>query len=272
MRIDGKKIQNEIGVQLRSDFLGLKKVCTLAIIVVGDNPIVDSFIRIKKHFAREVGVCVIEKKFPDNVQFLELKKTLDMLRDNPEINGIIIQLPLPNTLDTQMILNYIPESKDVDVLSFTLVEKFKKNLSPILPPVVAAIKEILQVSSVDIKNKNIIVLGNGRLVGEPASVWLRQNGAKVQTIDNSTSITAVVTDIADIIICGAGSAGIIKPEMVKSGVILIDAGTSELNGVMVGDLDPRCEAKASLFTPVPGGVGPITVAMIFRNLYILNNK
>jgi len=272
MRIDGKSLRDKIKTQLQQDFLTLSKKCTLAIVVVGDNPVINNFVNLKKKFAREVGVSLLEKRFPTNLKFSVLEKVLASLGENKRIHGIIVQLPLPPHLDPEIILNQIPVSKDVDLLSSLSLEKFERGQSLLLPPVVGAIKEICQTSNLQIRNKHVLVVGHGRLVGQPAAIWFKKNGAKVQIVDNSTSLQGLAVDNFEIIVCGAGSAGIIKPEMVRPDVVLIDAGTSESKGMIVGDVDPNCEQKAKIFTPVPGGIGPITVAMIFKNLYLLNKQ
>jgi len=266
MRINGKKIRDRIKAKLHVDFLRLMKPCFLAIVVVGDNPVVDTFVSIKKRFAEDIGVYSIEKRLPVDILSAQLEEILLALGNDAAINGIIIQLPLPSHLDTQVILNCIPESKDVDVLSSGMIEQFKNGSSLIMPPVVAAIEEICREEKIMIQEKDVVIIGRGRLVGEPASVWFKQQGARVQVIDSYVDMNRDSLRNADIVVSGAGSAGLIKPEMLKIGVVIIDAGTSESGGVTVGDADPGCEEVASIFTPVPGGVGPITVAMIFRNL------
>jgi 5,10-methylene-tetrahydrofolate dehydrogenase/methenyl tetrahydrofolate cyclohydrolase len=138
--------------------------------------------------------------------------------------------------------------------------------------VVAAVAEICRDTKVEIRGRKALVLGHGRLVGVPVAVWLKEQGADVAIIDKPMPNLADFTKNADIIVCGTGVPGIIKPEMLKHGVVLFDAGTSEDGGVIVGDATPHCEEIASIFTPVPGGIGPITVAMIFKNLLILAQK
>ena len=136
---------------------------------------------------------------------------------------------------------------------------------------VGAIAEICKRHHVEILGRNVAILGSGRLVGAPAEVWFRACGGRVSLFDKTTEISSMHACLreADIVVSGMGQAGYLKPEMLKEGVVLIDAGTSESRGVIVGDADPRCEEIARLFTPVPGGVGPLTVAMIFRNLITL---
>lgn len=273
MRIDGRKIKEELRENLRKEVLSCKKSPHLAVISVGENAVIRSFVNIKKRFALNIGVFFSEEMFPEEVSFSQIKEAIEKLNENPRITGVIVQLPLPFHLDTEAVLNLISHKKDVDVLSREANKIFEKGESRILPPVVGAIAEIFQRERIEIsQHKKVVVLGQGRLVGAPIAIWLRLKKIDPVVVDRPTANLPIILQDADIIISGTGVAGIIKPEMIKKGVVLIDAGTSESGGVIAGDADPRCEATASIFTPVPGGVGPITVAMIFRNLIILGNR
>ena len=128
------------------------------------------------------------------------------------------------------------------------------------------IKAILESECITVEGKEVVIVGNGSLVGKPAAAWFRLGGAHVDVADNETDNLPDVTKQADIIVCGAGVPGLITPEMIKEGVIILDAGTSEDSGKLRGDADPACADKASLYTPVPGGIGPITVAVLLRNV------
>ncbi len=270
MRIDGKQIRDRIKRELRDEVVSLGEKPHLAIISVGENPVIRGFINIKKRFAEEIGVVFTEDIFSYDVTFSQIQKRIEEFSNAPEVTGIIVQLPLPRHLDTDKVLNLIPVSKDVDVLSHDANELIKRNDSSILTPVVGAIIEICKEASVEIRDKKVLVVGHGRLVGAPSAAWFRKQGGQVTVLDRPTENLAEITRNADIIVCGVGSAGLITPEMLKHGVVILDAGTSEEGGLIVGDADPRCEKVASVFTPVPGGIGPITVAIIFRNLILLN--
>jgi methylenetetrahydrofolate dehydrogenase (NADP+)/methenyltetrahydrofolate cyclohydrolase len=168
-------------------------------------------------------------------------------------------------MDTDFIVNAIPLEKDADVLSQLAYEAFEKSVQPsLLPPVVGAIKEVFDRHAIDPTGKQTVIVGNGKLVGLPASVWLQSLGADVIVLTRNTFSEEVIRD-ADIVISGAGAPHLIKPDMLKEGVVLIDAGTSESNGAIAGDADPACADVASIFTPVPGGMGPIAVACLFKN-------
>ncbi len=240
MIVDGKKIAEEIIAGLGESLRGKR----LGIVVGAQDSATNSFIKIKSRVAQRLGVEVVRGELD------ELIKTCD---------GIIVQLPISNL---EELLAALPSNKDVDALS-------QKPL--VRAPVVEAIAEVLRLHEVRPRGKNAVVLGAGRLVGAPAAKLLRELGAEVSVITQTRgSLEQLKT--ADIVVLGAGEPGLIKPEMLKQGVVLIDAGTSESAGKLAGDADPSCAAVASVFTPVPGGIGPIAVAMIFKNLFDLARR
>ncbi len=193
-----------------------------------------------------------------------------------DADAIIVQLPLPSSVDTKAVCDSIPVGKDADVLSSAARKEFENgNTEALFPPVVGAINEIVNIENISIgKGMKAVVIGSGFLVGAPVATWLTQQGAQVDVIDDPSHFAGarVILAQADIIISGAGSPHLIKPEMLKQGVILIDAGTTESKGVIAGDADPVCAEKCSIFTPVPGGVGPIAVAKLFENVVTLAER
>lgn len=255
MIIDGRQIAKDIKQELKAKLWGRGLV--LAVIWVGDDPATAKFVALKKKFGEAVGVDVRVMEYTNEITEEELSEQLQRLANDPGINGIIVQLPLPKHIDVSKILNLVPTSKDVDALNVD---------ASVLSPVTGAIKEILERNNIDLNNKRIVVIGKGRLVGMPTAIWLSQEGYDVEIIEKSLKNKEEIIKQADIIISGAGVPRLIKPDMIKDGVIIIDAGTSEDGGALVGDADPACADRCALFTPVPGGVGPITVAVIFKNL------
>lgn len=269
MIIDGKTIAREIETQLTNACAAFSVKPILAIVVVGDDSVIESFVRIKKKVGRRIGISVVEHRFSKDVQGEELIRAVSLLGADPAVRGMIIQLPLPETLDVQAVLNAVPPAKDVDVLASDSVAAFRRGAAQVLPPVSGAIQEILERARIDVSEKEALVLGYGRLVGVPAALLLRHNHAHVTVIDKPIANLAEHVRESDIIISGVGSPGLITPDMLRKGAVLIDAGTAEAGERILGDADPRCADIASVFTPVPGGVGPITVVMLFKNLLIL---
>lgn len=268
MIIDGKQIAEKIKEELKIEASKRKESPALFVFMVGENMISEKFLGVKERFAHDIGVPVFKKHFGDDVDTLRIASEIAKVarKDN---KGIIVQLPLPGTVHTQRVLDAIPSHADPDMLSNASILMFQNGRSNILPPVVGAIAEILKQENVTIKGKNVVVIGKGRLVGAPAATWFRRHGAHVTILDIKTPDISEHTENADIIVSGVGKAGLITPEVVKEGVVILDAATSEASGKLVGDADPRCSELASVFTPVPGGIGPITVAMLFKNLLIL---
>ena len=259
MIIDGKKIAGEIKEQLAEQFSGRSAV--LAVVLVGEDPASIKFVERKKKFGEEIGVEVRVLEYENDISEEDLVEEVQKLADNDQIGGLIIQLPLPKHIDTGRILNLVSANKDVDALTAD---------ASVDSPVVEAIMEILDRGGIDLHNKKIVVVGQGQLVGRPVAIRLAQEGFDVEVANSTTGDLKKLTLSADVIISGVGKPGLITPDMVKEGVILIDAGTSEQASKLAGDIDLACADKASLFTPVPGGVGPMTVAMLLKNTVSLS--
>lgn len=276
--LDGRKIAEKVLVNIQRPVLCKGLRLKLAAVLVGQDPASLSFIRRKKQACKKVGIGFIFYQFPAMISQQKLKKEVKLIAKNPTISGIIIQLPLPRTIDTDSILNLVPSEKDIDCLSQESLEKFKKGESNILPPVVGAIKKLLQAYKIKIQGKKVLVIGQGRLVGQPLITWLskaEETGSpplrRVLVADKSTKDLAGLCRQADIIISGAGRPGLIRGEMIKKGAVIIDVGSAKKGGQIVGDVDfESCAKIAGAISPVPGGVGPLTVACLLENLIKLN--
>ena len=264
MVIDGKAIAESIYEELAPQYAALKKA-RLGIVVVGSNPVIESFVRIKGRSAARLNIEMVRKDLPESADETEIISVVLALNANTD--AVIVQLPLPTVINTNNVLAAVPKEKDVDALNPTIPEE--KRL--VHAPVALAAVEILERSNVRIKDARAVVVGEGRLVGAPSAWLLKELGADVSVFSLEKGSTEDLKD-ADIIVSGAGNPGFIKPEHIKKGVALIDGGTSELKKKIAGDADPACAEKAAVFTPVPGGVGPVAVAMIFRNLLELLKK
>lgn len=258
MIIDGKAIAAEILARAKARARELPRAPLVVALAAGEpGPATRSYLKIKERTALEAG-CRLEVR--------------PFSADYADADSVIVQLPLPAGLDERAALDAIPLDKDADVLSRGAREQFAKGEDgALLPPVVGAIAEIFTKYGVEPRGKRAVVIGRGWLVGEPAATWLMQRGAKVTTLDKGAKLGQELQD-ADIIVCGAGAPHHVKPYMLKEGAVLIDAGTSEQGGALVGDADPACATKCSVFTPVPGGVGPIAVAKLFENAVILAER
>ncbi len=275
MIVDGRAISADILKKVKKDLEQLtdRGEVIVRAIVMSPTPATESYLKVKAARAADAGMRLEVVRIPDDAV---TEDVLDAVRNacSDEADAVIVQLPLPETINSSLILDEIAIEKDADVLSKVAYEHFAyrdhtseqvQNHPALLPPVVGAIKEVLERSNVDVKGKRAVIVGSGRLVGQPAQVWLEAEGADVAVVTRqSTGLTELAH--ADIIISGAGSPHLITPDLIKEGVVLIDAGTSESNGAIAGDADPTCADKASVFTPVPGGIGPIAVACLFQNV------
>lgn len=266
MIIDGRKIAKNLEQGLKQK-LEMEPKKSVAFVLFGNDPASLQFIGIKSRVAERIGIETKTFHFPD------INLTDEALQNINEINkqeydGIIVQLPLPTGIDTDIVLNSVPVEKDIDVLGDDAKKMYQSGTSKNIPPVAAAVWELLTSTDVDLKEKKILIVGNGKLVGEPVAMMFSREQIQYSVVDKNTDINERDEKLknADVIISGVGIAHMIKPEMIKEGVVLIDAGTSESNGELVGDIDPECAKIASFITLVPGGVGPVTVVSLFNNL------
>lgn len=248
---------------------------SLGIVVSGNDPVTSSYVRIKERNAEALRVRLVRYPVTEAVTRAVVAQVENATRES----GVIVQLPLLPGIDVDAVLAAIPLEKDVDALSPAANERLAMGDLTVIPPVAAAVYTILAtcthplsgtVVGSCVRGKHVAVIGKGRLVGVPSAKLFEHLGASVQVLDRESDFSVLKS--ADIVVLGAGSPHLLKPEMVKDGVMIFDAGTSEAGGVVVGDADPACARKASFFTPVPGGIGPVAVVEIFSNLFALVAK
>lgn len=260
--VDGRKIAERIYEELAPKFAGLGRRVRLGIVVAGANPVIESFVRIKTKAAECLGVEMVRVNVSGKSDAGKIMQAVERLVATTD--AVIVQLPLPAGIDVNEVLASVPAEKDVDALN----PKISEDARPVHAPVALAVVEILKRHNVQITGARVVVVGAGRLVGAPSAWLLRKLGADVSVFSLEEGSIEDLRD-ADIVVSGAGNPGFIKKEHIKEGAVLIDAGTSELKEKITGDVDPACAEKAALMTPVPGGVGPVAVAMIFKNLFDL---
>lgn len=265
MIVDGLALAQKIKQDLKIKVQSMNQILTMAIVLVGENRASLSYIEKKRAMASEIGIKTQLVKLPADITQNDLLSVIDSLNQDQEIGGIIVQLPLPENIDSRLILNRVSQIKDIDALSEDAL---------VLSPVVVAVEAILNEYQVDLTDKKIAILGKGKLVGQPIALWLESLGFDYAIYDRKTKENELLSVLnqTDVLFLGIGKPHFIKPEMVKSGVVIIDAGTSEESGKLAGDADPLCAEVASVFTPVPGGVGPLTVVSLFSNLVTLAEK
>ncbi|MHB8871274.1 MAG: bifunctional 5,10-methylenetetrahydrofolate dehydrogenase/5,10-methenyltetrahydrofolate cyclohydrolase [Candidatus Doudnabacteria bacterium] len=267
MIIDGRKIAKEILEQLKTEVASLGFKPKLIDVFVGSDPVIESYVNIKAKRAFETGIDFEIKKYPQDV--LEETLITDIKKMNSEKNicGLIVQLPLPKHLDKQAVMNAINPDIDVDMITSVSLGELFTGQQKIMPATASAILKMLQDLNIDLRGKHVLVVGAGDLVGKPVTFLLMQAGATVTVANQSTQDLPNLCLSADIIITGTGVPGLIKPSMVRAESIVIDAGTAESNSGISGDVDfEGIKDKVFAVSPVPGGVGPVTVAMLLSNV------
>ncbi len=262
MIIDGKSIAEKIYSKLEKDFSKMNVAPSLTVFTCNPNFETKKFLGIKQRVANRMGIKVDVVMLPSDVTTDYCIEAIKNVENNT--NGIIVQLPFPDYVDIKSILATIPDSHDIDA--------FNIKDDDVVSPVLGAVQEVLNKNNIEVRDKKCVVVGAGRLVGVPVAEWLSKIGGDVTVVTSQDTNLKDKTLEAEIIMLGAGSPSILKPDMISEGVVIIDAGTSESAGELKGDADPECAKKASLLTPVPGGIGPITVAILFRNLLILTKR
>lgn len=272
--MDGKKIAERILGDVQTDVATLAKKPRLAVVVVGEDPVIQSFIREKKKAAERVGIDVRVYPFPADITTNALRTRIGEIVHQKHNTAVIIQLPLPSHINKQYILNAIPPEKDADVLSARAVGNFAVGKSTVVPPVVGAVQALLQEYAINWRDgSHIVILGAGALVGRPLALWLAREHAHITVIGTDAEKKQDIIRTADIVISGTGKPGIVTGGMIKEGGVVIDAGTSESEGKVRGDADTdSVKETAAYLAPVPGGVGPLTVAVLMRNVVTLARK
>ncbi len=270
MIIDGRAIASDILKVTRERVSALGREVVVRAVTMSPTPATESYLRMKSARAEDAGMRLELVRLPDEATSEEVISAVQ----KEGADAVLVQLPLPESesISPSLILDEIPLEKDADVLSGRAYERFAYNEEgALLPPVIAGVREVLLRHASDflktIEGKRVVVLGSGKLVGQPATAWLEQLGAEVTVLTRKSKNSEFLEALkhAELVILGAGSPHLVKREMLKEGVILIDAGTSESGGAIVGDADPACAELARIFTPVPGGMGPIAVACLFQN-------
>ncbi len=270
--LNGKNLAALVLEQLFQEIKDRGLELELAAVLVGNDPASVLFIRKKKQACKKLGIGFKFYQFAAGISQKALENEIREIVQDPKISGMIIQLPLPKTIDADAILNLVPLKKDIDCLGQKALSRFRRGESLILPPVAGAIKKIFQAYKIKIKGRKVLIIGKGRLVGQPLAVWLPKEGAKVLIADKSTNDLAGLCQKSDIIISGTGQPGLINGEMIEKKAIIIDVGSAKKHGKIMGDVDFKsCIKKARAITPVPAGVGPLTIACLLENLIKLNN-
>ena len=270
MIIDGKAIAQTLKNNIAQQVALLERKPGLAVVLVGDNPASQVYVNHKEKACREVGFYSKKIQESGNISQTRLLAIIRQLNDDDAIDGILIQLPLPKSLDTLKIIEAIDPNKDVDGFCCQNTGKLMQNQSFLRPCTPKGIMTLLQISNINVLGKQAVVVGASNVVGRPMAIELLNQGATITVCNSKTKNLGKQLQQADIIIIAMGQAKMITADMVKSGAVVIDVGINRLdNGLLVGDVDfDQVKDKASFITPVPGGVGPMTIASLLDNTLI----
>lgn len=264
--IDGKKIADRIAQKITNEVNKLKSKPKLAIVTYRADERSMVYIKLKKQRALQVGIEIELIDWSDLEQD-DCLKAMKKLGERDDIDGIIVQLPLDGWYDPQMLLDVIPPQKDVDGLSMQSLEDLKHNKNVLIPATPKAVLTTLEISDVILSDKKVVIVGQGKLVGLPLSIILKNQGLDVETADINTKNLAKLTKSADVLISAAGQPKLITGEMIKPGATVLDVGIVEISGKLAGDVDyESVEPIADKISKVPGGIGPITVVSLLENV------
>lgn len=245
----------------------------LAVVLVGHDPASELYVRMKARQAEKVGIRSIVRRLPATVSQTELLAVIDELNQDITIDGILVQLPLPAQIDEAAILLAVAPAKDVDGFHPYNLGQLWSGRSELVPATAAGIMKLLQNYQIDVAGKNAVVLGRSLIVGRPIAGLLLAADATVTIVHSHSQNVAALTQAADLVVAALGQANYVTADFVKPGAVVIDVGTNRVNGKLIGDVDYQAVAPiASYITPVPGGVGPMTVASLLSQTTDLAEK
>jgi methylenetetrahydrofolate dehydrogenase (NADP+) / methenyltetrahydrofolate cyclohydrolase len=270
--IDGKKIAAHIKDSIAAEVKILKeqtgKTPGLAVVLVGDDPASAVYVKNKNKTCNNIGFQSFENILPKNTSEETLLNLINKLNNDDHVNGILVQLPLPNHISSNKILETINPQKDVDGFHLENVGRLVTGNALFKPCTPAGIIKLLEEYKVEIEGKNAVIIGRSNIVGKPVSLLLLEKNATVTICHSRTKDLPTLARSADILIAAIGKPNFVTSDMVKFNSIVIDVGINRLEGKLVGDVDFASVSKqASLITPVPGGVGPMTIAMLMQNTF-----
>ncbi len=268
--LNGKALAQNIEVSIQAEVESLSKrgiTPGLAVILVGNDPASQSYVNMKAKACKRTGIYSITHEMPENVKQESLLQTIKMMNQNPNIDGILVQLPLPKHIDTTAVLEAIAPHKDVDGFHPFNMGRIAANLDGFTPATPLGIITLLKHYKIQLQGKHVVIVGASNIVGKPLAALFLNENATITICHIYTKELAFHTREADILCVAVGKQNLITKEMVKNGVIVVDIGISRLeNGAIVGDVDYENVAPlCSFITPVPGGVGPMTIASLLQN-------
>lgn len=268
LKMDGKVIAERIRKEIAGKVAKLSTPIGLGTILVGSDPGSVAYVDGKHKDCAQVGIKSIKVNLPDSVSTADVVAAVNKLNQDPNCTGFIVQLPLPSGIDVQEVLSAIDPKKDADGLTPTNLGNLVLSFNEIIPCTPKAIVALLSEYKIKLSGAKVLIIGRGLTVGRPLSILLSQKAinATITLAHSATSNLSALIKESDVVIAAIGSAHFIKPEMVKPGAVIVDVGITRVDNKLVGDVDPTVAQIASAMAPMPGGVGPLTRAMLLQNV------
>jgi len=271
LKMDGKVIAERIRKEIADKVAKLSTPIGLGTILVGSDPGSVAYVDGKHKDCAQVGIKSIKVNLPDSVSTADVVAAVNKLNQDPNCTGFIVQLPLPSGIDVQEVLSAIDPKKDADGLTPTNLGNLVLSFNEIIPCTPKAIVALLSEYKIKLSGSKVLIIGRGLTVGRPLSILLSQKAinATITLAHSATSNLSALIKESDVVIAAIGSAHFVKPEMVKPGAVIVDVGITRVDNKLVGDVDPTVAQIASAMAPMPGGVGPLTRAMLLQNVFEL---
>ena len=271
LKMDGKVIAERIRKEIAGKVAKLSSPIGLGTILVGSDPGSVAYVDGKHKDCAQVGIKSIKVNLPDSVSTADVVAAVNKLNLDPNCTGFIVQLPLPSGIDVQEVLSAIDPKKDADGLTPTNLGNLVLSFNEIIPCTPKAIVALLSEYKIKLSGAKVLIIGRGLTVGRPLSILLSQKAinATITLAHSATSNLSALIKESDVVIAAIGSAHFVKPEMVKPGAVIVDVGITRVDNKLVGDVDPTVAQIASAMAPMPGGVGPLTRAMLLQNVFEL---
>ncbi|MBE6138506.1 MAG: bifunctional methylenetetrahydrofolate dehydrogenase/methenyltetrahydrofolate cyclohydrolase FolD [Firmicutes bacterium] len=267
MIMDGKELSRKIREEIRTEVKSYMIKPCLAVIQIGDDPASNVYVASKEKACNEAGIYFKHIKYSEDTREKEIINKIVEMNNDEYVNGILLQLPIPEKYNSERIINYIARNKDVDGLTDINVGKLLNNKKCLVSCTPQGIMELMKHYQIDLEGKNVVIVGRSNLVGKPLISLFLNHNATVSICHSKTVNLKSYTLNADILVVAVGKKYIITEDMIKKDAIVIDVGINRENNMIYGDVDfEKVKEKASYITPVPGGVGPMTVAMLLRNV------
>ncbi len=266
--LDGKKVANEIKEKIKSEVESFnhQRKPTLAVVLVGEDLASATYVASKQKACEQVGIISIAKKRDASISQQQLLQVIDDLNKDESVDGILIQLPLPKHLNEREVMNFIDPEKDVDGFHPINVGKLHLRQSTFVPATPKGVMELIKAYQIDLTGKKVVVIGRSHLVGRPLAQLLVDANATVTIAHSKTTNLEQICFQSEVIVAAVGVMHLVQKEWLRPNTILIDVGIHRTkDNKLTGDIDPSCQEKASYMTPVPGGIGPMTIAMLLKN-------